>query len=338
MSNWDALGSLGRAGEAASKLIAECAEFDLDALRENPVGTLTDCDPLDLVFEEDLPPGGCGGGGYYRPDPPTIYLHPSIGRRDNFTVLHELGHHLQQQHADWAFVLMDLPVEQRRKMEEAVSNHFAAQVLMPITDQDREDAAVHPADFMSGYYSRVQASRSAALVRACEILQKRPRWILAVAELDGTVVASASTYSDRPPAKGFRQQGFERIAREASDCPVRQQFHEGIEYRTGNILDDMYIEAALDHSGQYVFIALRPTRVNGLGTMTYPAHECSNDACGAIFEPRQSTGKCEECGSFRCPECRKCACVTASRPTTVCDKCFTTYSSAEMQTGTHECF
>lgn len=337
MIDWKACASLDRVAEVASELIEECTVFDLDALRDDPVGTLADCEPLELVFEEDLPPGGCGGGGYYRPDPPTIHLHPAIGRRDNFTVLHELGHHLQQQHVDWAFELLDLPVERRRRIEEAVSNHFAAQVLMPITDRDREDAAVHPADFMAGFYSRVNASRSATLVRAREILNEGSRWILVVAELDGTVIASASTYQDLPPAKGFRQEGFERVAQEALDRAVRQPFPEGIEYRTGSVLDEMYIEAALDHSGQYAFIALRPTTVNGLGSILYPTHECSDEGCGAVFEPRQSTGKCDECGSFRCPECRRCPCATVSRPTTVCDECFMTYSQAEMQTGNHEC-
>ncbi|UPW15025.1 hypothetical protein M0655_05405 [Gordonia amicalis] len=322
----------------ASKLIEECTEFDLDALRDDPVGALTDCEPVKLVFEEDLPSGGCGGGGYYRPDPPTIHLHPAIGRRDNFTVLHELGHHLQQGHPEWAFVLLELPVERRRPIEESVSNHFAAQVLMPITDRDREDASVHPADFMAGFYSRVNASRSATLIRAREILPAGSRWILVVAELDGTVIASSSTYADLPPAKGFRQEGFARVALEALDRPVRQFFSEGLEYRTGSVLDDLYIEAALDVSGQYVFIALRPTSMNGQGTITYPSHECADEGCGEVFVSRQSTGKCDECGSFRCPECHKCACMTTSRPTTVCGQCRTMYSRAEMQTGNHECF
>lgn len=338
MIDWDECTTLDKAGDVARALIEECTTFDFDSLRIDPVGTLTGSDAVALVFEEVLASGGCGGGGYYRPDPPTIHLHPAIGRRDNFTVLHELGHHLQQQHCEWAYVLMDLPVENRRRLEELVSNHFAAQILMPITDRDRAHVSVHPAEFMAGYYGRIEASRSAALRRASAILDERSsRWILAVAELDGTVISSATTYDDPPPASGFRQEGFERVAQEALDRSVRRQFHEGIEYRTGNVLDDMYIEAALDHSGRYVFIALRPTAVNGSGTMTYPMHECADDGCGATFESRQSTGKCDTCGSFRCPGCHRCACITTSRPTTLCDKCFMTYSRAEMQTGEHEC-
>lgn len=340
MVDWEKHASVERAGEVASALIDECAvTFDLGELRSDPVTVLADCEPLALVFEEALSSDRCGGGGYYRAEPPTIYLHPTIGRRDNFTVLHELGHHLQQHHDDWALVLLDLQIDRRRRVEEAVSNEFAAQVLMPITDKDREDAAVHPAEFMAGYYGRVSASRSASLRRARDILHgPSSRWILAVAELDGTVIYSATTYDDAQPPIGFRQEGFERVAREALDHPVRQHFREGIEYRTGSVLDDLHIEAAVDHSGRYAFVALRPTSVNGQGTMTYPVHECADPGCGATFEPSRSNGKCDLCGCFRCPECRKCACAAASRSALICDMCRMTYSQSEMQSGNHECF
>jgi hypothetical protein len=50
------------------------------------------------------------------------------------------------------------------------------------------------------------------------------------------------------------------------DSVVRQEFHEGIEYLTGSVLDGMHVEAALDHEERYVFLALRPTTANGSGT------------------------------------------------------------------------
>ncbi|WP_440714129.1 ImmA/IrrE family metallo-endopeptidase [Gordonia sp. FQ] len=338
MIDWEACASVTRAEEVARALLQTCSEFDLNALRTDPVETLAESDQLDLVFEDDLPADQCGGG-YYRLQPPTIHLHVAMGRRNNFTVLHELGHHLQLQHADWAYVLMDLPTEQRRCVEEAVSNQVAVQVLMPLTDDDHDEVALHPADFMAGYYGRVNASRSATLQRAKDMLRSRSsRWLLAVADIEGEVITSDTTYEDAPPPKGLRQEGFRRVASEAWERPVRGAFTEGVEYMTGGVLDDMHLEAAMDFSAQYVFVALRPTAINRLGTMTYPDHECFDESCGEVFQPLQSEGRCDKCASFRCPACENCSCAAVARSTTTCDKCWMAYSKAEMQSGIHECW
>ncbi|OBA44001.1 ImmA/IrrE family metallo-endopeptidase [Gordonia sp. 852002-51296_SCH5728562-b] len=338
MIDWEACGSVAYAEEVARALVQTCSEFDFDTLRTDPLGTLAESDQLDLVFEDELPADQCGGG-YYRPQPPTIHLHVAMGRRNNFTVLHELGHHLQQQHLDWACVLMDLPSQQRRAVEEAVSNQVAVQVLMPLTDDDHHEVALHPADFMAGYYGRVNASRSATLQRAKDMLRSRSsRWLLAVADIDGVVITSDTTYDDLPPPKGLRQEGFRRLASEAWERPARGAFTEGIEYQTGSLLDCMYIEAAMDFSGQYVFIALRPTTVSGLGKIVYPDHECVDESCGEAFQPSRSEGRCDACASFRCPACHKCSCATTLRRTTICGDCCMEYSQAEMQSGHHECF
>lgn len=337
MIDWDACASVARAEDVARALLQTCSEFDLEALRTDPVGTLVESDQLDLVFEDELPADQCGGG-YYRPQPPTIHLHVAMGRRNNFTVLHELGHHLQQRHPDWAYVLMDLPVEQQRPVEEAVSNQVAVQLLMPLTASDHDEVILHPADFMAGYYGRVEASRSATLQRAGSMLRSRSsRWLLAVADNDGVVITSATTYEDAPPPKGLRQEGFRRVAAEAWERPVRGAFTEGVEYQTGSLLDGMHIEAAMDFSGQYVFIALRPIAINGLGKIVYPDYECVDESCGEAFQPSQSEGRCDACASFRCPACHKCSCAVTTRPTTTCDKCWMAYSQAEMQSGNHEC-
>jgi len=290
-----------------------------------------------VAIEEGLADTGCGGGGYYRSSPPTIHLHPATYRRDNFTLLHELAHHLQQWHDQWGYTLIDMATPGRRRIEEAVCDQFAAQVLMPVGDVDRRATSLHPADVMAGLFARTEASRSATLLRVREMLPSGACWILAVADLDGVVITSATTYSDPPPPKDFAQEGFKRVAAEAVQSAVRREFHERIEYRNGMVLDDMRVEAALDFEGRYIFLALRPTTVSGLGTRTYPPQECFNPACEATFQAMESACRCETCQGFLCPHSHRCGCALLARPIT-CTACFMPYTPAEMASGNHECF
>jgi hypothetical protein len=320
VDGWDDLGAGRDARAIAARIIAECTTFNLAALSDDPLGALVRSAEIAVEIEAGLKDTGCGGGGYYRPSPPTIHLHPATYRRDNFTLLHELGHHLQQTHDQWGFALIDMTDRERRDIEEKVCDQFAAQVLMPVGDADFRDVSFHPADVMAGLFARWEASRSAVLQRVRGMLPTSSRWLLAVADLDGVVITSARTYEDPQPPKGFAQEGFRRVAAEAMQSAVRREFHEGIEYKTGAVLDGMRVEAALDHEERYVFIALRPTTVNGSGTLTFPPQECSNPVCEATFQSNQSSGRCDTCQDFKCPDCHRCGCATAARPAacTVC--------------------
>lgn len=337
MDGWDELAANRDTRAIAARIIEECTTFNLSALGSDPLGTLSRSTGIKVEIEDDLVDTGCGGGGYYRPSPPTIHLHPAAYRRDNFTLLHELGHHLQQTHDQWGFALIDMADGVRRKIEEQVSDQFAAQVLMPVGAGDRLDASLHPADVMAGLFARLEASRPAIMMRVLEMLPAGSRWILAVADLDGVVTAAASTYDDPQPPKGLAQEGFRRVAAEAVDSAVRREFHEGIEYKTGSILDDLRVEAALDYEERFVFLALRPTTVNGSGTWKYQSQECSSPVCGKTFQTRMSSGRCDSCTDFKCPNCNRCSCTAPPRPTR-CPSCFTEYSVAEMASGNHECW
>lgn len=337
MDGWEDL-AVGRDAHAiASRIIAECTTFNFAALRDNPLGAVMGSVGIEVEIEDGLIETGCGGGGYYRPKPPTIHLHPATYRRDNFTVLHELGHHLQQTHDQWGFTLIDMAERERRDIEEKVCDQFAAQVLMPVSDTDRHATSLHPADVMAGLFARWEASRSAVLQRVREMMPQGARWLLAVSDLDGVVITSATTYDDPQPPKGLVQEGFRRVAVEAVDAAVRREFHEGIEYKTGSVLDGMRVEAALDHEERYVFLALRPTTANGAGTWTYPSRECSNPACEKAFQATSSSGRCETCQDFKCPHCHRCGC-TAPAPPEKCGTCFLPYTPAEMASGNHECW
>ncbi|HEX5908689.1 MAG TPA: hypothetical protein VFY56_16870 [Propionibacteriaceae bacterium] len=61
-----------------------------------------------MVIEEELAESCSGGRGYYDRKTATIYLHPAFARRNNFTLLHEVGHHIQRKDGEWALHQMSL--------------------------------------------------------------------------------------------------------------------------------------------------------------------------------------------------------------------------------------
>jgi len=74
---------------------------DLDALRTEPVDEIRRAAELQVVVEP-LPDDDCPVAGYYDHTSATIILHPSLTlARDRFTVLHELGHHVQRRVSQW---------------------------------------------------------------------------------------------------------------------------------------------------------------------------------------------------------------------------------------------
>jgi len=337
MSVWETLLEKRDSGAIARRLINDCEGFDLEELRDDPYTAFSHSAELSVKLRESLT-YGCGGGGYYRAQPPTIYLHPSILRRDNFTLLHEFGHHLQARHPEWAFLLLDLSREPRRRVEEAVCDEVASEILMPWHNGSVVPDDCHPADLMAGFFASCNASRSAVMMKVKKLLPTSARWILVVVDLDGRVQASISTYADPPPAKGSVQQSLVQLAREAMFGPVRRDFPEGIRYSTEGVLDGTRAEAVLDHNGRYLFAALTPAARFGATTgVVYPTYDCSNPACARTFDSRCSQGLCSRCGEPQCPHCGSCGCEPLDSGQT-CPRCFLRISPGEIARGTHDCY
>ena len=333
MTDWSDFLSRGRFGDIASVLIDEC-DFDLLALSDNPYRTISQV--ITVTMQEQLQ-SRCGGGGYYMAQPPTIYLHPSIARRNNFTLVHELGHHLQQHHAELAFALLDLSPHGRKMAEEAISDEVASQILMPWSDEPLDARFVHPAEVMAGLFASTNASRSAVLERVRGLLPPSAKWILVVADLEGAVEHGCSSYTDYQPAKGSRQPGLAALAEEAAQGPVRRRFQEGIRYSNGSELHDMLAEAALDHEGRYVFAALTPEARFGTGRINWPVFECANPSCGKTFEAKWVKRYCDKCGDPACSWCDRCSCDPTSTGVT-CPNCFVPWTPVELATGQHDCW
>lgn len=336
MANWERLASENQIDQIAQALIDASTDFAFDDLRTDPIGTLENRDDIELIFDRSFSETDCRGGGYYRQNPPQIYLHPSMWRRDNFTVLHELGHHLQAKHEEWCFSLLDMPRDRQRTVEERVSHAIAARILIPFDDSSRDWERTNVAEVMANLYAESQASRSAVLSRVQSLLPLNSRWILAVSDLSGEVVSARTTYSDAPPAAKSVQNSFAELALQATEGPTITFLSEAIEYRSRSLLGDMRATAALDREGRYVFVALTPAHRFATGSIGFRSLECANPVCEESFDLRADTDHCAKCDLTICPVCKTCGCALRSNAP-VCDNCHMVLSPAEVADDSHEC-
>ncbi|PRZ34783.1 hypothetical protein CLV47_12315 [Antricoccus suffuscus] len=338
MPDWARLAAGGPVTEVARALIETCPYLDLGVLQTDPRAGVNAIAEITVVERERLPAASCGGG-YYDGDLGIIYIHPAGNRRDNFTILHELAHHMQQTHPEWGYVLLDLSKDARRKMEENVCNAIAARILLTdLQPADETNVDVSPAAVMADLHERSAASPSAVLQHIATIMEHRSKWILAVSGLDGTVMHSRATYGENyPPARGRAQPGFAALAEEARTGLVRRRFTEGVHYDKNLRLQDMYAHAALDSTGRCVFIALTPVARFGYGKLEAATYLCGNPGCERDeYALDREPILCDVCGEPKCPSCRQCECPNQRR-SDVCGKCSLTISPYEKQTDTHEC-
>ncbi|RRD24455.1 ImmA/IrrE family metallo-endopeptidase [Actinomyces bowdenii] len=337
MSTRDQFAREADAERIAHQLVVECTQVSIPALREDPIGVLDRYAGINVVYSSRQAEAGCGkGGGYYRADPPTIYLHPSSSRRDAFTVLHEFAHHLQRHHPEWGFSLMDIrDSRQRMRVEETVCDRFAAEILLPPNQTDEETLVSHPADVMAQLFANSQSSRSAVVQAVAGRMPAYAKWILCVIDPKGVVTTSQSTYSDYSPGKKQIHTPLAQLALEAQAGPVRRHLDEAYTFSTGATMTGMWAEACRDHEGRYTFVALRPQRRYGVGQILEERFVCANPSCSVERDSTRNLRRCGKCGQPYCPDCVTCSCDPASTGKQ-CPECFTELTPHEVRHG-HEC-
>lgn len=334
MRTWDDLAASHDTTVIAHQLIEECTtQLSVAALREDPIGTIDRYTGIKLVYATHAD-AGCGSG-YYRPDPPTIYLHPSSYRRNAFTVLHELAHHLQRHHSEWGFHLMDIrDAKQRLRIEEMICDRFAAEVLLP-PEHISDDALYHPADAMAGIFVNSNLSHSAVVQNVATNMPPQARWILCVVDSCGFVTTSQTTYSQYPPAKDVHHPELAAIAEEAADHSVRRTMPNAFTYSTGATLTGMWAEACRDHENRYTFIAMRPAKRFGIGEVVDERFVCNNVSCGKEIDSTKKLKRCSRCKQPECPECNTCGCESATTDRK-CPDCRCVLTPYEIDHG-HDC-
>jgi hypothetical protein len=172
----------------------------IDRLRHDPLVELMSWEELSVALVDESPGAeGCSVAGSYQPEPPTLVVAKSMSiRRRNFTVLHELGHHLQHTDIDLGNAIFQY--SEPDQFEEQSCDAFAAGILLPDEDLQQQIDPRGPTaqDVVDIFTSSSTASREACCVWAARQL----RGSGAVVLLDSSgVVLFAAPKGFIPPAK-----------------------------------------------------------------------------------------------------------------------------------------
>jgi len=296
----------------------------------------------EVTIEYDTSPlPGCSVYGYYRPGTPAVILvHPSLTpQRDNFTLLHEFGHHVQRMHVSWADVRYSVPAKQGAAIEERVADAFAAEVLLPTASMVAGEVGLRATD-LQALHRQARASRSAVAMRAAELSRNDERAAVIVADVNGQVTFARAVGDDvRIPARGSIQPGIARaMIRALTNGGVSSgELSEGLQFASGWAEQDLSFDVALDDSGQYGFVILRSTQKFGPRTSWDVVEaQCPRSACELVYTVDSSIEICGICRDPKCPNCNTCSCEPPAAAQ--CDRCFLALSLAEMaDPSLHEC-
>lgn len=315
----------------------ERGALDLAAMANDPDSAIAASSELEIEY--DLSPrDGCSVFGYYRHrpgQPSLIVIHPSLTtERDTFTLLHEVGHHVQRQHLEWANTRYRLPELTGARLEEKVADAIAAELLLP----DELGFSHLDATHLAEMYAMSRASRSAIAMRAVDIAGDESA-VVAVVDHRGMVIFARACGNDLfAPARGRIQPDLADLVERAftSGGAIEAEFR-GVVTTSGWAQSDVIAQVAMDYTQAYAFVVIRPTqRFGRVPSWDRFEHECSNEACGLVFVVDEQVTRCVDCGDPKCPDCNRCACEPALGG--VCENCFMALSIAE-QAGQveHEC-
>jgi hypothetical protein len=261
------------------------------------------------------------GGYVHTTTPPTLTVMMSLSaRRQAFTVLHELAHHLQKNDIDLAVAVRGQPAD-ITDFEDAACDAFAGRVLIPddLLPAPARARSVAAADVVT-LFERTRASRAACCVRVAEQLSGHG----VVALLDGTgQVAFASGRGDvYPPARGSDQSSTPVVVSALRTGAGAQHDTTHVLYRNGSTSVDLYgdvawcdgyiiMVAVTDRPGWKAFAPPRPS--------TGKFVPATRGWCELCEEEFPIAGRCGRCREPRCPA-GHCACTTAGDRQ--CKRCY----------------
>lgn len=283
---------------------------------------------------------GCSVAGGYRWEPPTLIVTESMSRRrQHFTLLHELGHHIQKTDVDLGTVIVEH--REPEAFEDACCDSFAATVLLPddlvAAHVDGRGPTVSTA---TGLFEASNASRAAICVRLAGRL--RSSGVVAVLDEDGTVTFAAACGGGLfPPAQGSNQAVnplVDAALRAERDGRVITRDDAQIWYRDGHASELLYGQAAWAGDRLFVimvayaapWLSFSPPR-DGDSMQTHFTDTFDCEHCQQEFV---ASGNCSRCEQPRCPS-GHCGCTARAEKT--CLECFLRKHPSQFDAGSGVC-
>ena len=264
---------------------------------------------------------GCSLAGTYNhtTTPPTITLARSDGeRRKQFTILHELGHHLQK----WD---TKLAAELRRgennlvPYEESACDLFASKVLIDERHALSWGSRAPSASDVVGLFHSTNASRQACSVWSSNRLGTNG--VVVVLDKSGVVSFAAHNGSVLPPAKGSDQSETPLIKMALSSGEGARKDGTYIQYRNGTKSSPLYGDAQwADGYLIAVLVTDRPSWAPFAPSLTASAPTKRFTLyCKTCNTPLEKNVYCDKCGFIKCPH-GHCDCPLISEK--VCARCY----------------
>lgn len=297
---------------------------------QDPLAALDMVPDVEVRWTTQPPKGACELGGVYDGDREPALI--TARRYDNekrnyFTCLHELGHHLFAQDETWQYDVLPVLGTQARRTEDKIVNDFAASLLIP---DDEVEQQLGPGVSARGVISLVQQTQASATSCCVRALHRPGERLIILADQAGGIWWADSNGSPFNPGKKVHQPALLRaIERAAVDGGEHTLVGgDGIRYSTGNANTDVSINVVF-HDGLAIAV-VTSTRPQSRGWVDAQWEETC-EACGAEFQINNSLGHCAKCDTWRCPDCRGCEC--AARKPIYCRRCFMQMSVAEAAGG-----
>ncbi|MDO3399180.1 ImmA/IrrE family metallo-endopeptidase [Mycolicibacterium neoaurum] len=260
--------------------------------------------------------------GGYRWNPPTLLVTDSMShRRQQFTLLHELGHHIQK--TDIALGTRIVEHREPEAFEDACCDAFAAGLLLP-----DDLVSPHLADrgptvrTATELFDTSNASRAAICVRLAALLPSAG--VAVVLDDAGIVTFAAARGGLYPPARGSDQTRNPLVAaalQTQRDGRIVTRDDGQIWYRTGHSSDRLYGQAAWAGDRLFVlmvaysapWLSFSPPLPGTAEDSTARVEECEHceqsfaveSVCPTCSEPRCPAGHCE-CTTKTYKACRRC--------------------------------
>ncbi len=315
-----------------------CGDLTRDAF-----AALADRDDVTVLRVPEFVPQdsrlGCSVAGGYRWDPPTLIVTESMSwRRQQFTLLHELGHHIQK--TDLALGTAIVDHREAEAFEDACCDAFAARILLPDAlvaahMTDRGPTATTATEL----FRASNASRAAICVRLAGLLQSQG--VVVVLDTAGVVTFAAAQGDLVPPARGSDQSAnplFGAAQRTERARTVTRDDAQ-IWYRGGHSSNRLYGQAAW--AGDRLFLVLvaygapwrsfSPPR-DGTSEQVHDAWD--DGECEHCQQPFVAAVVCSRCDLPRCPS-GHCGCTADAERR--CTTCFLYKHPNLFAPNAHEC-
>lgn len=320
------------------------ADSYLEQLGRDPVGAVRSMGIRIRAGEVLSVTDECGCDGMYvRGSPPTILYLPTPGsRRENFTVAHELAHHLIRESDDVNSTLADIGDDGGVQAEERLCDAFAGRVLIPDQAIDRVLEKRHPeAVDVLALYAQSAGSREACAVRLAERLP----CFGYIALLDAT--RREVRFASPSPQCEYRWSPGTQIS---PGHPVWQARQSGQSFRGegpiewGSFKRNVWIDAIRERNTVIaVFAAERHWSSPGLSLLggtgpTKPRPTLLSGTCRHCGAESWGYKACDKCGDPWCKRCKKCGCGAPSeRPHKTCSRCKLTRATSQFEKGSEIC-